>query len=121
MTRSPTVREFMARAWDDSPSLQRIPKEVTPMPQRRSGSVAAPSRHKRRFKPRELMLGDGDRVVLEATGLIVRIAQDGTTKQAWAPDDPEWPSHAIRFGLQPSVATPNPHGRTVRQERPSRQ
>lgn len=91
------------------------------MPQKRSESVVAPSRQGRRFKRRELMLGDGDRLVLDGTGLITWIVRDGTTKQTWAPDDPEWPSHAIRFGLQPPVATPNPHGRDVRQERPSRQ
>lgn len=91
------------------------------MPQKRSDSGGSPSHHGRRFKPHELTLADGEKLVLEATGLIVSVAQDGTRKQAWAPDDPEWPSHAIRFGLQPPVATPNPHGPGARRERPARQ
>lgn len=87
------------------------------MPQERSESLGTPARRKRTFKPRELTLPDGDRLVLDAAGSIARIATDGTAKESWAPDDPEWARQAIRFGLQARVATANPHGREVRQER----
>lgn len=87
------------------------------MPEERTGSRATPAHRRGSFRPRELSLGDGGRLVLDATGSIARIAQDGTTTGSWAPDDPEWPQHAIRFGLRPPVATANPHDRNVRQER----
>ena len=86
------------------------------MPQNRSESVEPPSPIRRRFKPRELTLSDGDRLVLEGGGTITRIAPDGTERHSWAPDDPEWPGQAIRFGLRAQVATANPHDRTVRQD-----
>jgi hypothetical protein len=93
--------------------------EAMPMPKARSESQTAASRHTPRYKARQLMLGEGDRLVLEATGTIARIAPDGT-RQSWAPGDPEWPRYAIRFGLRTPVATPNPHGRDARRERSSR-
>jgi hypothetical protein len=87
------------------------------MPRKRGGSTGAPAHGRRRFKPRELTLGDGSRLVLDAAGSIARISQEGTTTQTWGPDDPEWSRHAIRFGMHAPVATANPHGREVRQER----
>ncbi len=87
------------------------------MPQERSESPGMPARRQRSFRPRALTLADGDKLVLDAAGSIARIAPDGTAKQTWAPDDPDWAGQAIRFGLRASVATANPHGREVRQER----
>ncbi len=86
------------------------------MPQERSESPGTPAHRKSTFRPRALTLADGDRLVLDATGSIARIAADGTAKQTWAPDDPDWAGQAIRFGLRERVATANPHGREVRQE-----
>lgn len=80
-------------------------------------SPGAPARRRRTFKPRTLTLADGDRLVLDVAGSIARISPDGTSKQTWAVDDPEWERQAIRFGLQARTATANPHGREVRQER----
>ena len=90
------------------------------MPRARSepGVTAAP--HGRKYKPRQLALAEGVTLVLEATGTIARVAEDGT-RQAWGPGDPEWPRYAIRFGLHAPAATPNPHGRLTVQERSPRQ
>jgi hypothetical protein len=86
------------------------------MPEKRSESVEPPSPRRRRYKHRELALADGDKLVLAADGSISRIAPDGTTRQALAPDDLEWPGQAIRFGIRAQATTPNPHDRIVRQE-----
>jgi len=90
------------------------------MPKPRSESTIAASTHRRRYKARELLLGEGDRLVLKATGTIVRVATDGTS-QSWAPGDPEWPRYAIRFGLHDPVATPNPHNRQAMRDGAPRQ
>ena len=70
-----------------------------------------PARSKRRFKPRELRLADGSRLVLTTGRSIDQVADDVTTIQSWAPEDADWPREAIRFGLHPQVGTVAPHGR----------
>ncbi len=86
------------------------------MPQQHSEPAEPPSGRRRVFRPHELVLADGDRLVLDAAGSITRMAPDGTERQRWAQDDPEWPRHAIRFGLRVPASTANPHGRTIRQD-----
>jgi hypothetical protein len=89
------------------------------MPRARSEPAETPALPVRKYKPRQLALGEGDKLVLDATGTIARVAEDGT-RQTWGPGDPEWPRYAIRFGLHAPVATPNPHGRLAMQERSRR-
>ena len=66
----------------------------------------------RRFKPHEIGLADGSRLVLAIDGSIRHIDVHGsTTMHSWALDDPEWPDQAIRFGLHPQTPTVTPQGR----------
>ena len=85
---------------------------------RRPGSSRTPASRRRRFRRRELDLADGSRLVLKADGSIDHVDDGGDTKQSWTPDDPEWPRHAIRFGLRPQNATVAPHGRYVERTKP---
>jgi hypothetical protein len=80
----------------------------------------SPAAHGRRFKRRELQLADGGRLVLNADGSIAQLDGDGNQAHAWAPTDPDWASHAIRFGLYPQDATVPPTGRYVEGMRPPR-
>jgi hypothetical protein len=73
----------------------------------------APTRpaHGRRYKRRELGLPDGGSLVLETDGSITQRDPEGVVAHAWTPDDPDWASRAIRFGLHPQEATVPPTGR----------
>jgi len=93
------------------------PNPTQSTPSQTSPSPAAPGR---RFKPRELQLADGGRLVLNAEGSIAQLDGDGNQTHAWAPADPDWASHAIRFGLYPQDATVPPTGRYVDDMRPPR-
>ena len=64
----------------------------------------------RRFKPHELALADGGRLVLGVGGSIDQLDDRGSITRSWTPDDPEWPDQAIRFGLRPQAPTVTPHG-----------
>jgi hypothetical protein len=99
---------------DPNPT-QSTPSQTSPS--QTSPSPAAPSR---RFKPRELQLPDGGRLVLNAEGSIAQLDGVGKPTQEWAPGDPEWASHAIRFGLFPQDATVAPTGRYIDDMRPPR-
>jgi hypothetical protein len=79
-----------------------------------------PAAHGRRFKRRELELADGNKLVLNVDGSITRVDAEGGSTDAWQPSDPEWASHAIRFGLFPQDATVAPTGRHVEGMRPPR-
>ncbi len=68
----------------------------------------------RRFRKRELELEEGGKLVLHTDGSIRQIGDQGETKQTWAPDDPEWARHAIRFGLLPQPSTTVPPDARVR-------
>ena len=83
-------------------------------------STSGPAAHGRRFKPRELELADGGRLVLTADGSISQVDAAGTPTQAWEQADPDWASHAIRFGLFPQDATVAPSGRFIDDRRPPR-
>jgi hypothetical protein len=74
----------------------------------------------RRFRRHELELDDGGRLVLGVDGSIDRIDALGSATHSWAPDDPEWPDQAIRFGLHREAATVTPQGRRVPGTRPPR-
>jgi hypothetical protein len=74
----------------------------------------------RRFKPHELGLPDGGRLVLHADGSIAHVDALGSVTRTWAPDDPEWPDHALRFGVHPQAPTVAPTGRRVQDTRPPR-
>ena len=79
-----------------------------------------PAGHGRRFKRRQLTLPDGGALVLNADRSISVLDAAGTATGTFAPDDPEWASHAIRFGLFPQDATVPPTGRFVEEMRPPR-
>jgi len=83
-------------------------------------STPGPAAHGRRFKHRELDLADGGRLVLRADGSIAQVDAAGTPTQTWEQADPEWASHAIRFGLFPQDATVAPSGRFIDDRRPPR-
>ena len=80
----------------------------------------SPTTHGRRYKRRELQLAEGGKLVLGADGSIAQHDADGTPAHTWAPDDPEWARHAIRFGLYPQDATVPPTGRYLDDMRPPR-
>ena len=79
-----------------------------------------PAGHGRRFKRRELPLPDGGALVLNADRSISLLDAAGTATRTLEPADPEWASHAIRFGLFPQDATVPPTGRFVEEIRPPR-
>jgi hypothetical protein len=62
----------------------------------------------RRFRRHELELAEGGKLVLHTDGSISQVDGQGQDVAKWAVDDPDWPRHAIRFGLlpQPSTTTP---------------
>ena len=72
------------------------------------GQHARPGSQGRRFRRRELDLAEGGKLVLHTDGSISQIDGQGEVVKKWASDDPEWPRHAIRFGLllQPATHTP---------------
>ena len=72
-----------------------------------------PVTHVRRYRRREVALADGSRLVLAADGTLTRFDAAGTPEHTWAPDDPEWPRLAIRFGLRSQPRTVTPAGRFV--------
>ena len=72
-----------------------------------------PVTHVRRYRRREVALADGARLVLAADGTLTRFDAEGTPEHTWAPDDPEWPRLAIRFGLRSQPRTVTPAGRFV--------
>lgn len=83
-------------------------------------SSAPRATRKRRFKPRELPTPEGGRLVLHVDGVISQLDTTGGTEHVWAPEDPEWARHAIRFGLRVQVSTIPPTGRRVDATRPPR-
>ena|SRR5664280_3592569 len=99
------------------------PTESSPSPAEAAGPTqpspgAAP--HGRRFKHRELDLGEGAKLVLRADGSISQVDAAGASTNTWVPADPEWASHAIRFGLFAQDATVAPSGRFIEGMRPPR-
>jgi hypothetical protein len=94
--------------------------EVTPEPEPVTAAEPAtgPPRGGRRYRHRELKLADGGRLVLRTDGTIARFDDAGTRTASWTTDDPEWPGHAIRFGLHPETDTVAPNGSGVRGTRP---
>jgi len=81
------------------------PNPTQSTPSQTSPSAPAPSR---KFKPRELQLADGGRLVLNAGVSSAQLDGGGNQTNAWAPADPDVASHAIRFGLYPQDATVPP-------------
>ncbi len=99
------------------------PTDVSPSPAEGAGPTQpSPSAaaHGRRYKHRELDLGEGARLVLRADGSIAQVDAAGVPTQTWEQADPEWASHAIRFGLFPQDATVAPSGRFIEGMRPPR-
>jgi hypothetical protein len=80
----------------------------------------SPAAHGRRYKRREVQLPEGGKLVLGADGSIAQHEADRTLSHTWAPDDPEWARHAIRFGLYPRDATVPPTRRYRDDMRPPR-
>ena len=87
---------------------------------RGSELTRAPASRGRRFKPHELKLSDGGRLVLGADGSIEHLDGQGARMQRWKPDHPEWPDQAIRFGLHQQAPTVTPPGRYVQGSKPPR-
>ena len=81
---------------------------------------AHPATRVRRYRRRELALPGGGRLVLSTDGSLVRLDGAGAVEHSWAPDDPEWPQQAIRFGLRIQAPTIAPPGRFVGGTRPPR-
>ena len=100
----------------DAPESSPIPADAASPAQPSPG----PARHGRRFKQREIDLVEGGKLVLRADGSISQVDATGTSTHAWDPADPEWASHAIRFGLFPQDATVAPSGRFIEGMRPPR-
>ena len=71
-----------------------------------------------RYKPREIGLAGGGKLTLHPDGSISLVDGAGAASGAWAPGEPDWASHAIRFGLQPQAETVAPHGRRAPDPRP---
>ena len=65
-----------------------------------------------------LALADGGKLVLHTDGSIAQLDGQGETVAKWAADDPEWPRHAIRFGLIPQPSTTTPPDSRVRGSKP---
>jgi hypothetical protein len=78
----------------------------------------AAARRGRGFRRHELELPDGSRLLLRVDGSIDHVDADGATTRSWAPDDPEWPDQAIRFGLRPQPPTVRPQDGHVPGTRP---
>lgn len=74
----------------------------------------------RRFKPHEIELADGGRLVLAVDGSIRHMDVHGSTMHSWGLEDPTWPDQAIRFGLRPQTPTVTPQGRRVQGTKPPR-
>jgi hypothetical protein len=72
----------------------------------------------RRFRPRKADLENGETLVLNADGSIEHRDAAGAAKRTWNQDDPEWASHAIRFGLHEAPSTAPPSGRYVPGSKP---
>ncbi len=64
--------------------------------------------HGHGFRRRELAVADGGKLVLDTDGSITQFDAQGAPVAAWATSDPEWPSHAIRFGVSPRPSTATP-------------
>ena len=62
----------------------------------------------RRFKRREVELAESGKLVLHTDGSISQLDGQGEVVHKWAIGDPEWPRHAIRFGLLPQPSTTVP-------------
>lgn len=84
------------------------------------GPSRTPATRGRRFKPHEIELADGSRLVLSKDGSIDHIDDHGSRVHRWKPDDPEWPDQAIRFGLHPQAPTSTPQGRYIQETKPPR-
>jgi hypothetical protein len=71
-----------------------------------------------RFRRRQIELPDGAKLVLHDNGSITQLDAGGEVKAEWSVEDPAWPQHALRFGLQPQPATVVPEGRRRAEPRP---
>ena len=71
-----------------------------------------------RFRPRQIELADGAKLMLHANGSITQLDAAGEAKAEWSVEDPAWPQHALRFGLQPQPETVVPEGRRRAEPRP---
>jgi hypothetical protein len=79
-----------------------------------------PAAHGHRYRRRTLSQPDGGQLVMTTDGTVLRLGADGSREHEWAPDDPEWPRLAIRFGLHVQSTTISPAGRFVEDTRPPR-
>ncbi len=80
--------------------------------------AASPQPPRRHFKRRELAAPDGGRLALRADGTIELLAADGTVAQSWGPDDPDWGTHAFRFGIRTQERTVAPRRPGIGSDKP---
>ncbi len=64
-----------------------------------------------RYRPRRIELAAGERLVLHGDGTIEHQDAAGAVTETWSANDPEWPRHALRFGLHEERRTIKPTGR----------
>ena len=84
-------------------------------PDRKRDRAVAPGR---RHKTREIDLAEGGKLVLHPDGSISQADGQGEIVKTWPADDPEWPRHALRFGLVPQPSTTTPPDTRERGSRP---
>ena len=92
---------------------------MTDEPARRDVPRRATTRS-RQFKPHDIELAAGGRLVLATDGSIRHLDDHGSTMRSWSLEDPEWPDQAIRFGLHPQTPTVTPQGRVEGTKPPRR-
>ncbi len=79
---------------------------------------ASTSRPDHRYRARRIQLAEGAILELHGNGTIEHHDPAGEVVEAWRPDDPDWPRHALRFGLRAAPPTVKPSGRDAPTTRP---
>jgi hypothetical protein len=77
-----------------------------------------PAASVRRFRRHQIDLAEGGKLVLQGDGSITQADAAGEVVHRWAIGDPDWASHAIRFGLRPQPETELPESRRAAEPRP---
>lgn len=72
----------------------------------------------RTYRPRRTALAGGGTLALRIDGSIAQLDESGAVVASWSPEDPEWASRAIRFGLHTTPPTIHPSGRDVPDSKP---
>jgi hypothetical protein len=84
----------------------------------RSDARASSRSSGRRHRRREVGQADGTTLVLNRDGSIDLLAADRSVQRSWSTVDPEWVTHAFRFGIRPQERTVAPRGPDTGSARP---